>query len=86
VPIAGLIEVRGIGIVRLDPLEEAPLALIVDLVAPESLERLPLPCREDILGISLPVLRLAPFESSATAKLRLALRALTGSGPPHMVT
>ncbi len=34
--IAGLLEVRGIGIVRLDALPEAPLALIADLVEPEA--------------------------------------------------
>src|SRR5437588_4116292 len=39
--IAGLIEVRGVGILRLDVEAEAPLALAVDLVAPEALERLP---------------------------------------------
>src|SRR6266851_2230729 len=38
--IAGLVEVRGIGIIRLDALAEAPVALIVDLVPPEALERL----------------------------------------------
>src|SRR5438105_13569254 len=36
--IAGLIEVRGVGILRLDVEAEAPLALAVDLVAPAALE------------------------------------------------
>src|SRR5712691_5925657 len=39
--IAGLLEVRGVGIVRLDALDEAPVALIADLVEPEKIERLP---------------------------------------------
>ena len=39
--IAGLIEVRGIGIVRLNWTAEATLALVTDLVAPEAVERLP---------------------------------------------
>src|SRR5262245_40783589 len=39
--IAGLIEVRGIGILQVDSLEEAPLALIVDLVPSAQVERIP---------------------------------------------
>ncbi|HEV2301476.1 MAG TPA: serine/threonine protein kinase [Stellaceae bacterium] len=73
--IKGLIEVCGVGILRLPALDEAPLALIVDLVAPEALERLPEGAAEAVLGCSLPRLALAPFEASAAAKLRLALRA-----------
>lgn len=71
--IAGLIEVRGIGIVRLPALADVPLALIADLVAPDRVERLPQPRREPILGIEVPVVAVAPFEASAVAKLRAAL-------------
>ncbi len=74
--IAGLIEARGIGIVKLgrDQLvTRAPLALLVDLAHPERIERLPEPARENILGVDLPVVVLASFEASASAKLRLAL-------------
>ena len=73
--IVGLIEVRGLGILRLDPLDEAPLALVVDLVTSVEVERLPEPRQETILGVSIPLIALAPFEASAAAKLRLALRA-----------
>src|SRR5712692_4170764 len=48
--IAGLLEVRGIGIMRLDSLPEAPVALIVDLVAAEKVERLPTSNTVTILG------------------------------------
>ena len=75
--LAGLIEVRGVGIVRLTPaqrLAHAPLALLVDLVAAEQIERLPEPVTESVLGVALPVVALAAFEASAPAKLRLALR------------
>ena len=74
--IAGLIEARGIGIVKVgrDQLvRRAAVALLVDLVQPQRIERLPEPAREKILGIDLPVVSLAPFEASAPAKLRLAL-------------
>ncbi len=51
----------------------AALALLVDLVPAGRIERLPDPVEENLLGIALPVLALAPFEASAAAKLRLAL-------------
>src|SRR5262245_7617681 len=39
--IAGLIEVRGIGILRVAPVDAAPLVLLVDLVPSAEVERLP---------------------------------------------
>lgn len=74
--ISGLMEVRGIGIVKVGRprlLARVPISLLVDLVPPEKIERMPEPAREDLLGVELPVVRLAPFEASAPAKLRLAL-------------
>ena len=74
--IAGLIEARGVGIVKLarDQLvARAPVVLLVDLAPPERIERLPETAQESLLGVDLPVLVLAPFEASASAKLRLAL-------------
>jgi len=78
--IAGLLEVRGIGIVRLDALVEAPVALIADLVAPEEIERLPASKSEAILGCAVPLIAVSPFEASAPAKIRLALRAFANPG------
>jgi HPr kinase/phosphorylase len=72
-PISGLLEVRGIGILRVDALAEAPLVLIADLVAPQHVERLPEPRSETIFGLAVPMVVIAPFEASAAAKLRLAL-------------
>jgi hypothetical protein len=69
-------EVRGVGIVKLarrQVLARAALSLLVDLVPANRVERLPDPAEEDLLGIGLPVLALAPFEASAAAKLRLAV-------------
>jgi len=69
-------EVRGIGIIALrrsQLIARAPLALIVDLVPPEKIERMPEPAHEIVEGVSLPILALAPFEASAVAKLHLAL-------------
>ncbi len=74
--LAGLIEARGVGIVRLGRgqlVAEAPVVLLVDLVVADKVERLPEPQRETILGVALPVLVLAPFEASTVTKLHLAL-------------
>jgi HPr kinase/phosphorylase len=75
--IAGLIEARGLGIVRLardQIVAQAPVVLLVDLIPTDQIERLPEPRRECVLGVERPLLVLAAFEASATAKLRLALR------------
>lgn len=72
----GKLEVRGLGIVKLrgpQVVQHAPMHLLVELVAPDRIERLPEPERREMLGVSLPLIRLAPFEASAPAKLRLAL-------------
>lgn len=73
--LAGLMEVRGLGIVRLPHRVRATLGLAVVLVAPAEVERLPFE-EEGIeyLGLGLPLLRLAPFEVSAAQKVRLAAR------------
>lgn len=73
--IRGMIEVRGVGILPVPARSDATLALIVDLMG-ESPERLPpIPQQTtDILGLSVPRIRLDPFEGSAPLKLLLALR------------
>jgi serine kinase of HPr protein (carbohydrate metabolism regulator) len=71
--IAGRIEVRGLGIIRLPEVSHTTLGLVVDLVPAKRVERLPEPNSVEILGISLPLLALAPFEASAAAKVRLAV-------------
>lgn len=83
--IAGLLEVRGLGIVRLDVLPEAPVRLVIDLVPADRVDRLPARRFETILGLALPLVELAAFEASAPAKLRLALRAFTVPGLPAMI-
>ena len=77
--IAGQMEVRGLGILRFPYVAEAPLRLVVDLVAPEAVERLPEPRVCEYLQCPIPLLALAPFEASAAAKLRLAVAGLVKS-------
>jgi serine kinase of HPr protein (carbohydrate metabolism regulator) len=72
--IRGKIEVRGVGIVEVKSHPEAELALVVDLVAPGEVPRMPegdemVP----VLGVALPLVRLAPWEASAPIKLAIAL-------------
>lgn len=74
--IAGRMEVRGIGILRVPTVAAAPLRLVVDLVPSSAIERLPESQSCDYLDRRFPLIQLAPFEASAPAKLRLALRAL----------
>lgn len=75
--IAGLIEVRGVGILRLPHCPRAPLALVVDLVPSEQVERLPEPSSAVLLGVAVPRLAMAAFEASAAAKVRLAMLSAT---------
>jgi RNase adaptor protein for sRNA GlmZ degradation len=71
--IAGRLEVRGLGIVSQPALAAAPIALLVDLVPPAAVERLPEERYERLCGRALPVIALDPFAASAVAKIRLAL-------------
>lgn len=78
-PLHGLLEVRGLGIVRLPAIATASLVAAVDLVGISEIERLPLPCSETILGVALPVFRLMPREASAVARIRLMIHLACGS-------
>jgi HPr kinase/phosphorylase len=72
--IRGKIEVRGIGIVEVKSVAEAELKLVVDLVWPDQVERMPeLDKSVQLLGLAIPVLPLRPWEPSAPIKLALAL-------------
>jgi serine kinase of HPr protein (carbohydrate metabolism regulator) len=81
--LAGKLEVRGVGIVEMPHLSEANLVLVVDLVEPKNVARMP-PEKSEIVslaGVPLPLLRLAPFEASAPLKLKLALLSATPQLP-----
>ena len=72
--LSGLLEVRGMGIARLTNVGEAPLAVVVDLIPREAVERLPEGRDFTLAGVAVPLLCLAAFEASAAAKVRLAVR------------
>ncbi len=69
--LAGLLEVRGVGIVA-EPTAPAPVALAIDLAAPP--ERLPDPQARDFAGVAIPVIALAAGEVAAPLKVERALR------------
>lgn len=72
----GKLEVRGLGIVDCDPIDMAPVALIVRL-GPEP-DRMPDgDDREIIAGVAIPAICIAPFEASAPIKVELALSAVS---------
>ncbi len=75
--IAGLLEVRGLGIVHMAHRAWAPLALVIDLVGEDRMDRLPEADRAEFLGFSVPRMTLAPFQISAAAKVRLAVLSAT---------
>lgn len=75
--IAGLLEVRGLGIVRVAHRARAPLALVVDLVQAKDVDRLPEPSSAQLLGLMVPRVALAAFEASTPAKVRLAMLSAT---------
>jgi len=70
--IAGKLEVRGIGIVELEQVDDVPVALIVELTS--DIQRLPDDDRErPILGIGLPLITIDAMTASAPSKVALAL-------------
>ncbi len=71
--IAGMLEVRGLGIVRDIPAVEARVTLTVELVARDDVQRMPLVETSEFLGCPLPLIRLHAFDASTPAKIRLAL-------------
>lgn len=78
--LAGLIEVRGLGILRMTARPHSALIACVDLVAPDQVARTP-PMEMTTIGTDgwrLPLFRLTPFEASATAKIRFAVRLCAG--------
>lgn len=71
--LAGLLEVRGIGIVPFDALDAAPVVLVIDLAPPEAVERMPEADYCELEGCSLRRMTLSALEPSAPAKVRVGL-------------
>lgn len=76
--IAGMIEARGVGLLRAPAAGPTPLALVVDLSRQET-ARLPQPHSHSILGITLPCLH-AVTKPHFAASILLYLRCSISSG------
>jgi HPr kinase/phosphorylase len=72
--LAGLMEIRGLGIVRMPFAAETDIALVVDLVARDQVERLPEAHTEKMLGANVRLVTIDPFDGSAPLKVSIALR------------
>lgn len=71
----GLMEVRGVGVVSVPTIASVEVSLVIELMPSEDVPRMPEPSHTEIEGVRLPLFPIAPFEPSAAAKLRLAVRA-----------
>jgi serine kinase of HPr protein (carbohydrate metabolism regulator) len=70
--IAGKLEIRGIGVVDVNRIDDMPVALVVELTS--DIERLPDDSRERlILGVKVPLVTIDAKTASAVSKVALAL-------------
>ena len=70
--IKGKLEIRGIGIVEMDTVDDIPVALFVELTS--EIMRLPDDRRErPVLGVNLPLVSVDALTASAASKVALAL-------------
>ena len=71
--IAGKLEIRGIGIVEMERVDNVAIALIVELTNSQ-IQRLPDDSRErPILGVRVPLISIDAMSASAPSKVALAL-------------
>lgn len=80
--LAGLLELRGAGLVRLPNVSETSIFLVADLVLSGAPERLPVEDWCEYSGLRIPRVEIVPFEQTAVAKLRIAAYAASGQTDP----
>ena len=76
--LAGMIEVRGLGIICMAHDRAAPVRCVIDLTDHDDIERLPPPRSMEICGLPVSVFHFDGRDASATAKVRLAVALATG--------
>lgn len=70
--IAGMIEIRGLGLIRLPAIADVPVCLFADLGRP--VERMPEANEHvTIAGLPLPIIAVCALEASAPVKVEMAL-------------
>ena len=71
----GLLEVRGIGLIQVAYVKDIPIVAAFDLLAFDDIERLPESTYLTLESIDVPLYTLHGHETSAPAKIRIALKA-----------
>ncbi len=70
--ICGKLEIRGVGIVEMEHVDDVPVALVVELTS--EIQRLPDDSRErPVLGVGVPLISVDATTASAASKVALAL-------------
>jgi serine kinase of HPr protein (carbohydrate metabolism regulator) len=67
----GVIEVRGMGLIKVPHQAKTQIDLVIDLS--DKIERMPHVMTRSMAGIKIETVTLNPFEASAPAKIRMAL-------------
>ena len=75
----GLLEVRGIGIIRLQAIPSATLIACIDLAPIDKIERMPAPEDVQILGVAVPRFLVCAAEPSSVVKVALVVRIASGT-------
>jgi len=75
---AGLLEVRGVGLVQLPCVAEARLVGVIELVAAADIERMPAAETTDVAGHAVALWQLHAFEASAMAKIGVIVALAAG--------
>mgnify|MGYP001942292822 FL=1 len=78
----GLLEARGLGLLKQPFLSDIPVKLIVDLVERADMPRLPEPDFEVIMESKLPKMKISSFDSTSPLKICWALDCLPERGFP----
>lgn len=78
--LAGLLELRGAGLMRMPWLPATRLHLVVDLVARADVPRMPAPETVGIAGARLRRIALHAFDASTPAKIRLLAERIAAAG------
>ena len=87
--LAGLLEIRGVGIVRVPHVALARVTLVCDLMARANhaateAERVPLPRVHYLAGVPVPAIALHAFSASAPAVIRLLLSGVACLDPTRL--
>jgi len=72
--IAGMMEVRGVGLIKLGYKKSAKLNLALELTPEKEIERLPKALFYGLNGAKIPLYKIDAFSGSAIAKIRLMLK------------